>query len=377
MSEHLVLPSKAAFSHQFPEFKIIKNKDVAHWSEEVLNEHHRQLLLDVINTSLDDLESGDVATAVKDITTVTMGISSKQISGNTMNALEDTTDLLAEVTAKQARAEAGGMSGISTGFDTLDTVTGGLQPGWLVIVGARLGQGKTWALLRFSWEAVKSGAKALFITLEQSKPQVTMRLHSYASNELWHEGYSSLDLMKGSKSIDLEEYRDFLESLPELVPGEFIVADSRRGRMSTQGVAALIEANSPSVVYIDYLTLLQMEGEGDYRSIGKLSADLKQLAETYRIPIVVAAQVNRMGVGKEPPKAENMAGSDAIGQDADLLVTLASQSRHVVKFRNAKFRHGPDGQLWSTEFRPTKGTFDEVSGDRAVEIEEEDYEQDA
>lgn len=57
-----------------------------------------------------------------------------------------------------------------------------------------------------------------------------------------------------------------------------------------------------------------------------------------------------------------------------MLITLASQSRHSVKFRLAKFRHGPDGNLWNTEFRPTKGVFDEVTGDRAIEIEQDDYE---
>lgn len=376
MQEHLRPPTKSSFKHKFPEFRIIKTKEVSHWSMEVLREHSRTILLDQITEALNDLDEGDVNSAVKDLAGTLMSIQTRTLSGNTHDALEDHTELFSEVMARQERVATHGMAGIPFGHSSLDYATGGAQPGWLIIVGARLGQGKTWTLLRHSWEAVKNGATALFITLEQSKPQVTMRLHSYASADLWTDTFSSLDLMKGSQDIDITDYRDFLEELPNLVAGKFVVADSHRGRMTTMGIAALIETHQPSIVYIDYLTLLQMEGEGDYRSVGKLSADLKQLAEIYKIPIEVAAQVNRMGVGKEPPKAENMAGSDSIGQDADLLITLASQSRHVVKFRNAKFRHGPDGHLWNTEFRPTKGVFDEISGDRAIEIEEEDYEDD-
>lgn len=376
MQEHLRPPSKTSFRQKFPEFRVIRIDDVAHWSDEVLKEHHRQTLLGVISESLDDLEQGDVDQVIKRLSGTTLGIQSKLVSGSTSNAFEDTEDLYAEVLARQERASRNGMAGIPFGHSSLDYATGGAQPGWLIIVGARLGQGKTWTLLRHAWEATRNGAHALFISLEQSKPQVSMRLHSFASHAVWDTSFSSLDLMKGSSAIDMLDYRDFLDELPNLVPGKFSVADTRRGKMSTAGVAALIESHQPSVVYLDYLTLLQMEGEGDHRSIGKLTADLKQIAETYRIPIEVAAQINRMGTGKEPPMAEHMAGSDSIGQDADLLITMSSQSKHLTRFRNAKFRHGPDGQTWYTEFKPTKGIFEEINGDRADEIRTEDYEQD-
>ena len=111
---------------------------------------------------------------------------------------------------------------------------------------------------------------------------------------------------------------------------------------------------------------------GDWQAIAALSAELKGIAMQYKIPIVAAAQINRMAIGEDLPGAEHLAGADAIGQDADAVVTMKQVSRHIVKMKLAKFRHGSDGHVWDNEFRPNSGYFREVSGDEALEIIDED-----
>jgi len=124
-------------------------------------------------------------------------------------------------------------------------------------------------------------------------------------------------------------------------------------------------------VFIDYLTL--MNGQvGDWQAIAALSAELKGIAMRYGIPIIAAAQINRTAIGEDLPGAEHLAGADAIGQDADAVITMKQVSKHVIKMRLAKYRHGSDGQIWFNEFRPGSGRFVEIDGDTASEIMAED-----
>jgi len=111
---------------------------------------------------------------------------------------------------------------------------------------------------------------------------------------------------------------------------------------------------------------------GDWQAIAGLSAELKGIAMRYGVPIVAAAQINRMAIGSDVPGAEHLAGADAIGQDADCVVTMKQMSRHIIKMKLAKYRHGSDGQEWFNEFRPNTGCFKEVSGDSAQDIMAED-----
>ena len=79
-----------------------------------------------------------------------------------------------------------------------------------------------------------------------------------------------------------------------------------------------------------------------------------------------------MGNPSDMPGAEHLAGSDGIGQDADLVMTLKQMSKSVIKMKLAKYRHGMDGQEWYTEFSPNSGVFVEISGDEAQDLIDED-----
>lgn len=366
--KHFRVPSKRVFLQKFPKTFFVKTDEVAYWAEEVLQEYHRNILIERINQSIDFIDSDDIEGAISTLSGTIMGIQSDLLSGSSASAFDDYDSLLLEVKDRYERKAQSGRAGISTGFTTLDTITGGLQPGWLVIVAARLGQGKTWSLVKAAWSAVKADASVLFCSLEQPMGQITMRIHNFASAELWDTTYDSNSLLRADSSVDLGDYELFLRDLPDMVSGKLDIVDTRRGRMSPATIGAAIEIHKPSIVFVDYLTLLEQKGDGDHRSIGMLTSELKMLAEKYMLPIVVGAQINRVGVGKEPPKVEHLAGSDAIGQDADLVITMAQQSPEVLKSRLAKFRHGPDGHLWYSEFRPGKGIYEEISGDRAEKI---------
>ena len=154
-----------------------------------------------------------------------------------------------EVSRRYERAELHGQSGIPTGFATLDGATNGPQPGDYWIVAARLGQGKTWTLLRMACTAVFRGFTVQYDALEQSRAQITMRAHSFLSSDHAMKSFQSQDLING-KGFDLKKYKEFLEELKSNLTGKLIVNDTSRGRVTPATIAAQIERNKPDIVFM-------------------------------------------------------------------------------------------------------------------------------
>lgn len=154
------------------------------------------------------------------------------------------------------------------------------------------------------------------------------------------------------------------------------VSDASRGQVSVATVASQIERNQPDAVYIDYMTLMA-KSSSDWQGVAQLSGELKALGTNYGIPIYAAAQLNReYGVGRkgEPPGAEALAQSDAIGQDADAVITMAAVSPSVLKMRMAKNRNGVGDFTWHMQFQPTQGIIREVSWNKAQLLIDKDNE---
>jgi hypothetical protein len=153
------------------------------------------------------------------------------------------------------------------------------------------------------------------------------------------------------------------------------IADTTHGPISPLSIAAQIERNKPDAVYLDYITLMDtadVNGD-DWKSIGRLSKSLKQVAQQYQVPIVAAAQLNRNAAqGKDLAGPESLAESDAIGRDADAVITMKQLSKHVIAFKLAKYRHGRDGYTWYTKFLPNTGHFEEITFDEAQDAISED-----
>ena len=372
IDRHRKCPSKTLFRSKFPDFQIVKSDDVEYCLTELRDEYLRRSLVGAVARSLDQVKDDrDVMVIIEELQRELIGLQADCAgTSNESDVLDDWELVYSEVARRYERANEHGMSGVPTGFDTLDIVTNGPQPGDYWIVAARLGQGKTWTLLRMAATAVYRGFTVQYDALEQSRSQIAMRAHSFLSSDHARKAFASADLMNG-RDFDLLKYKEFLKDLKDTLNGRLIVNDTSRGRVTPATIAAQIERNQPDIVFIDYLTLMNSHA-GDWQAIAGLSAELKGIAMRYQVPIVAAAQINRTAIGEDLPGAEHLAGADAIGQDADAVVTMKQVSRHVVKMKLAKYRHGMDGQIWHNEFRPNSGMFREISGDDAEDIINED-----
>lgn len=373
---HGKAPTKSAFQQKFPEAQLYRVDDVIVAAADVRRQHAERSLSKVMDQAIDMMVKGQIEPAMKKLQTDLLVIQS-QVMEPTDNDYDLATSWQAtyeEVKKRVARVSTMGRAGIPTGFHGLDQATGGLQPGWMTIVGARLGAGKTWTMVQMAAEAALAGYQVCYYSLEQSRHQIAQRSHAIFSRRYWPGGtFRPMDLMRGT-GFNLASYREFLAELPEIVPGSLTINDASRGRIGPMQVASDVEREGYDIVFIDYLTLMKMQGDGGYVSIGQLSSSVQQIGQRYEIPMVAASQLNRSAANSEAPGAETLTGADSIGHDADMLLTIAKKSKSVRLMTQLKFRHGPDGGKWFIRWQPNDGIIEECTGDEAGELIERDNE---
>lgn len=357
-------PSLGAFRQVFDEFPVKKVDDIEMYIEEVRDSHAKQVVLKGLNEVTGAMKSGDIRRAIKHLSSVSLSSEAALLGHSTDgNIFEDYKDIEDEIFRRATKVKDTGFSGIPTGIPTLDELTGGIQPGWFVVFTARAGIGKTRTLIRTACAAAFSGYTVQYDALEQSRPEIAMQVHSFASSEFGNDVFKSLDLAQGK--VDAGKYKKFLQDTRGTVQGKMHVADSSRNNIGPSTIAAQIERNKADLVCLDHLTIL--EGADDWQSAANLSTALARIAKRYRVPIVTAAQVNRSGASSRDQGLEHIAATDRIGQDADLVINIQEFSKSVLSMTIVKFRHGPSGHRFYLKFDPNQGVMEEITYEQAVD----------
>jgi replicative DNA helicase len=370
IAQHRRTPSIGAFRDAFEEVAIKNVDDVEEYIERVRQAHSVKIVRNGLQQIINELKNENVTEAIKKMTAAAVAAeASIQGHGSDGDIFKEYGDIKDEVLRRKERSEKTGFAGIPTGFPTLDELTGGIQPGWFVLISARAGIGKTRSLIRMACAAAFSGYTVQYDALEQTRPEIAMQVHSFASSEFGHSVFKSLDLAQG-KGFETGTYLKFLQSMKETIQGKMHVADGTRGSITPMTMAAQIERNRAEILFLDFLTLL--EGADDWQSTANLSTEIKRMAQRYRIPIVSAAQVNRKGEGSREQGLDTIAGTDRLGQDADLVINARKFSKSVIVMTVVKFRHGPEGQQFYLKFDPNMGVMEEITYEQAMDLKDKD-----
>ena len=260
------------------------------------------------------------------------------------------------------RCQQGGeLSGLATGFDDFDRLTGGLEPGQLVIVAARPSVGKSIFGVNVADRVAQGGRSALFFTLEMSKREIGMRLMSARAKVSVHAMRSGTNDQTHWNQITHEQgkvgqQRLFIDDKGAIGVG-YVRAKARR----------IQRQHGLDLIVIDYLGLMRGQGDNRTQEIGSISRGLKALAKELGVPILALAQLNR-GVENRTdkrPLMSDLRDSGEIEQDADIVVmlhreSLYSQAREWEGFAELlvrKNRKGPLGEVL-LHFRPEEMRFD-------------------
>lgn len=280
------------------------------------------------------------------------------------------------------------LSGLKTGFSEFDQSTGGLDDTELIVLLARVTQGKSWGLIYMAATALMQGRDVLYFPLEMSQAQVAFRLHvilqdhflrKYPKEMAGLKPFLNRSLTSGS-GYDLRSYKEFLELVGTKLPGSFVVSEPP-SVLKPSHVAHKIMLHKPDACYIDYLTLMEpdgMQGRGteDWQAVKRLTSSLKNIAMHQKCPIITAAQASRQAVHRKgPPELEEIAFGDAIAHDADRVLSIKQLSRRVTCWLTIKNRHVDSRVMGYLEHHWNQGKIKEINHQRAMELLQEDSDQ--
>lgn len=240
---------------------------------------------------------------------------------------------------------------LSTGFADLDKyLGGGLEPGQLLLIGARPGVGKSaFAAQLASHCAVVRNQPALFASLEMPAQQILLRLASAAS------GVSLLRARSATLSPDemrrLEAGAMPLARSPLFVdysPGLTVSQLRARARKLKRDNGGQL-----GVVVVDYLQLIPDEAgtrpESRHLALAGISRALKHLAGEIGTPVVALSQLSRQATHRDRPALSDLRDSGGLEADADCVVLLwrddSPGNEHVAEAILAKQRSGPCGVI--------------------------------
>lgn len=219
--------------------------------------------------------------------------------------------------------------------DRINTMTGGVMDGELCYIVGRLGIGKTMIATWNIYNWWLQGKRVLITSNEMTYIELMTRLDGFGT------GINPLDIRLGRISHS-DPRLEVWQHIVSEVAGEIIVAKSRP--RTPNEIQAMIEAYKPDALVVDGVYLLKPDDAKRnsqlWESVGSVSRALKQIALDHQIPIIGTHQASRSG--KDHVTTEDIAYSDALGQDADIVVAIQPlDSKTRVMLELIKNRGGP------------------------------------
>jgi replicative DNA helicase len=264
-------------------------------------------LLDDAESKLFEITNNHLRSAFEDINTVLV---------KTIQRIEDMRNRDEDIT------------GVPSGFPSLDKLTYGWQQTDLIVLAARPSVGKTAFALNLARSAALHPTKptpVVFFSLEMSSSQLVQRILS-AESEIW------LEKISRGKLEEHEMKQLYKRGIERLSNAPIYIDDTAALNIFELRAKCrrLKNKHDIGLIIIDYLQL--MSGGGDNKNgnreqeISKISRDLKGLAKELKVPIIALSQLSRevekRKEGAKIPQLSDLRESGAIEQDADMVMFL-------------------------------------------------------
>jgi replicative DNA helicase len=252
----------------------------------------------------------------------------------------------------------GQLTGVTTGFPSLDELTLGWQAGDMIVVAARPSIGKTALILNNAIATARTGKRVAIFSLEMRTRQLQGRMLAHLA------ALPLRRIMAGHLAPDdftkLAEAMGVMHELP-------IYVDDRGGQSIWDIRAACrrlrLDEGGLGLVIIDYLQL--MPGTLDRRGATRndemtdISRRTKVLADECSVPILALSQLNRGADSRtdKTPQLSDLRESGSLEQDADIVLFLHRKNHRASGPTAAilgKQRNGPTGTVTLTFDRETQ-----------------------
>jgi len=247
------------------------------------------------------------------------------------------------------------ITGLATGYASLDNETAGLQPSELIILAARPSMGKTALALNIAENvALRQRQPVAIFSLEMSKESLLLRLLSSQARVDAHKFRTG--------HLNRTDWSKVTASLAELGEAPIWIDDSASSTVLEMGAKArrLKRDRGLALVIVDYIQLvvptLNRRSSNRQEEVSSISRALKALAKELKVPVLVLSQLTRAPEREErKPQLADLRESGAIEQDADMVLfinrpnfyktDIPDEERAKAELIIAKQRNGPTGSL--------------------------------
>jgi replicative DNA helicase len=281
--------------------------------------------------------------------------------------LHDEIDKLHRLSIQQTA-----LTGTPSGFKDLDEITGGFQPGNLVILAARPSMGKSALVTNIAENAaLEHGKPVALFSLEMSEAELAQR---FVASQARIKGE---ELRKGR--VAENRWPKILQACQRLADAPLYVDDSSDvGILELRAKARRLHQQSEGglgLIIVDYLQLMRPDGRVENRveQVGQISRGLKILARELEVPVIALSQLSRAVEQRhdKKPILSDLRESGQIEQDADLVMFIFREEYYDKESERegeadiiiAKHRNGGLGDVVLT-FQKEYPKFMNFAGDR-------------
>jgi len=293
--------------------------NVEHYVSLVI-ERSRRRQLAALGDMLAEAAAVELATPVTDIIDRAQGelqgMLAERQAAEPVHAGDDMLDFMNDL---DMRSRGEGVQAMPTGFIDLDAhLGGGIRPGNLIVVAARPKMGKTALALNIA-RNVAVDRKALILSMEMGRSELHARnVAALGRLPLAH-------LVDAKKMRDNDWSRATMGSEQLAALGLYV---HNQGEMRLAQVRAVARAQQRKhgldLLVIDYLQLMQGDGDTRNAQIEQITRGLKGMAMSMGIGILLLSQLNRAVEGRpnKRPMPSDLRDSGAIEQDCDAALFL-------------------------------------------------------
>ena len=297
---------------------------------------------------------GETHQMVQQAEDLVYGLSQKRTRGDFVG----TSDLVMRSRERLVAASDQGneVTGLPTGFEDLDKLTGGFRSGNIIVVAARPSMGKTaLALCIAESVALTEDQTVAVFSLEMSGEELTQRM-------LCSVAMVDASRMRSGR-LSPDDWPRVSQAADRLSKAPIFIDDSEGMTVAEMRTKArrLKARHGLGLIVVDYIQLmegapnLRRRDENRVQELSSISRGLKMMARDLEVPIIVVSQLNRSPDARNDkrPMLSDLRESGAIEQDADMVLLIYrddyyepdSESKGIAEVNVAKHRNGPTDRV--------------------------------
>lgn len=333
--------------------RIAGTANVEQYARLILQQSIRRQIIknatEAINLAYDD--TSDVFDTILRLDQISSIVGAKIASGDSHSLRQVAADL--QATWKQRRDNPHHLIGVPTGLTLYDKLTGGLQPGQMVVIGARPGMGKSTLMIQCALNAsMLYGKRTGIITLEMSRYELACRMISNRNGINYKRLHSS-----SPTNDEIEMVANHGSYLDDSI--HFVDVASLNEVELRSHCRRLVRDKKCDIIWIDYIQLMKSsnpKGKNREQELSEISRTIKSTAKQLGVPIVALCQLSRAVEtrgGNKRPQLSDIRESGSIEQDGDIVTFMyrpeyygieqgdnGESTRGVVELITAKHRGG-------------------------------------